>query len=73
MITSDGGTSTHVVTGKVRTTLNFCTALCSGLVVNLLKVLLILSLLLLLMHKSITFYVLNDLAASGILYSIDLY
>ncbi|XP_016651510.1 PREDICTED: uncharacterized protein LOC103339295 [Prunus mume] len=29
-ITSDGSTSTHVVTGKVRTTLNFCTALCSG-------------------------------------------
>lgn len=29
-ITSDGNVSTHVVTGKVRKTLNFCTALCSG-------------------------------------------
>ncbi|XP_024025448.1 uncharacterized protein LOC21398602 [Morus notabilis] len=29
-ITSDGSTSTHVITGKVRATLNFCTALCSG-------------------------------------------
>ncbi|KAM5558612.1 hypothetical protein ABKV19_020348 [Rosa sericea] len=29
-ITCNGSTSTHVVTGKVRTTLNFCTALCSG-------------------------------------------
>ncbi|PON64550.1 Histone acetyltransferase type B, catalytic subunit [Trema orientale] len=30
IITSDGRTSTHVITGKVRKTLNFCTALCSG-------------------------------------------
>ncbi|XP_073222101.1 uncharacterized protein [Cicer arietinum] len=29
-IASDGSTTTHVVTGKVRKTLNFCTALCSG-------------------------------------------
>ncbi|ESR34458.1 hypothetical protein CICLE_v10006800mg [Citrus x clementina] len=29
-VTSDGSTSTHVVTGKVRKTLNFLTALCSG-------------------------------------------
>ncbi|XP_022924960.1 uncharacterized protein LOC111432350 isoform X1 [Cucurbita moschata] len=29
-LTSDGSTSTHVITGKVRKTLNFCTALCSG-------------------------------------------
>nr|XP_004305700.2 PREDICTED: uncharacterized protein LOC101291854 isoform X1 [Fragaria vesca subsp. vesca] len=29
-VTCNGSTSTHVVTGKVRTTLNFCTALCSG-------------------------------------------
>ncbi|XP_059668362.1 uncharacterized protein LOC132313561 [Cornus florida] len=29
-VTSDGSVSTHVVTGKVRKTLNFCTALCSG-------------------------------------------
>ncbi|XP_071688258.1 uncharacterized protein [Rutidosis leptorrhynchoides] len=29
-VTSDGRESTHVVTGKVRKTLNFCTALCSG-------------------------------------------
>lgn len=29
-VTSDGGLCTHVVTGKVRKTLNFCTALCSG-------------------------------------------
>ncbi|OMO86140.1 hypothetical protein COLO4_21290 [Corchorus olitorius] len=28
--TSDGSISTHFVTGKVRKTLNFCTALCSG-------------------------------------------
>ncbi|OMO68248.1 hypothetical protein CCACVL1_20008 [Corchorus capsularis] len=28
--TSDGSISTHIVTGKVRKTLNFCTALCSG-------------------------------------------
>ncbi|KAF6160177.1 hypothetical protein GIB67_016613 [Kingdonia uniflora] len=31
-ITSDGSVSTHVITGKTRKTLNFCTALCSGLV-----------------------------------------
>ncbi|KAL5743829.1 hypothetical protein ACOSQ2_026945 [Xanthoceras sorbifolium] len=30
VVTSDGSISTHVVTGKVRKTLNFCTALCSG-------------------------------------------
>ncbi|TXG70288.1 hypothetical protein EZV62_005223 [Acer yangbiense] len=30
IVTSDGSISTHVVTGKVRKTLNFCTALCSG-------------------------------------------
>ncbi|KAL8489428.1 hypothetical protein ACS0TY_025364 [Phlomoides rotata] len=29
-VASDGRASTHVVTGKVRKTLNFCTALCSG-------------------------------------------
>ncbi|KAI3515241.1 hypothetical protein L1887_14040 [Cichorium endivia] len=29
-VTSDGRVSTHVITGKVRKTLNFCTALCSG-------------------------------------------
>ncbi|KAL7225344.1 hypothetical protein ACSBR1_020676 [Camellia fascicularis] len=29
-VTSDGSLSTHVVTGKARKTLNFCTALCSG-------------------------------------------
>ncbi|KAJ6912152.1 hypothetical protein NC651_014736 [Populus alba x Populus x berolinensis] len=29
-VTPDGSVSTHVVTGKVRTTLNFCTALSSG-------------------------------------------
>ncbi|KAK9289461.1 hypothetical protein L1049_007616 [Liquidambar formosana] len=29
-VTSDGSVSTHVITGKVRKTLNFCTALCSG-------------------------------------------
>ncbi|XP_024922639.3 uncharacterized protein LOC107431598 isoform X1 [Ziziphus jujuba] len=29
-VTSDGNTCTHVITGKVRKTLNFCTALCSG-------------------------------------------
>ncbi|CBI30067.3 unnamed protein product, partial [Vitis vinifera] len=29
-VTSDGSACTHVVTGKVRKTLNFCTALCSG-------------------------------------------
>ncbi|XP_057489616.1 uncharacterized protein LOC130775524 isoform X1 [Actinidia eriantha] len=29
-VTSEGSLSTHVVTGKVRKTLNFCTALCSG-------------------------------------------
>ncbi|KDP26207.1 hypothetical protein JCGZ_22453 [Jatropha curcas] len=29
-VTPDGSVSTHVVTGKVRKTLNFCTALCSG-------------------------------------------
>ncbi|CAI9297660.1 unnamed protein product [Lactuca saligna] len=29
-VTSDGRASTHVITGKVRKTLNFCTALCSG-------------------------------------------
>ncbi|XP_024964368.1 uncharacterized protein LOC112504646 [Cynara cardunculus var. scolymus] len=29
-VTSDGRGSTHVITGKVRKTLNFCTALCSG-------------------------------------------
>ncbi|KAK4404810.1 hypothetical protein Sango_0849600 [Sesamum angolense] len=30
IVASDGSVSTHVVTGKVRVTLNFCTALCSG-------------------------------------------
>nr|XP_043620177.1 uncharacterized protein LOC122592029 [Erigeron canadensis] len=30
LVTSDGRVSTHVITGKVRKTLNFCTALCSG-------------------------------------------
>ncbi|XP_044468617.1 uncharacterized protein LOC123198097 [Mangifera indica] len=30
VVTSDGSISSHVVTGKVRKTLNFCTALCSG-------------------------------------------
>ncbi|XP_057982663.1 uncharacterized protein LOC131167793 [Malania oleifera] len=30
LVTSDGRVSTHVITGKVRRTLNFCTALCSG-------------------------------------------
>ncbi|XP_010544503.1 PREDICTED: uncharacterized protein LOC104817056 isoform X2 [Tarenaya hassleriana] len=30
VVTSEGSISTHVVTGKVRKTLNFCTALCSG-------------------------------------------
>ncbi|KAL3637196.1 hypothetical protein CASFOL_019495 [Castilleja foliolosa] len=30
VVASDGSASTHVVTGKVRKTLNFCTALCSG-------------------------------------------
>ncbi|KAJ7976715.1 PAX-interacting protein 1 [Quillaja saponaria] len=29
-VTSDGSITTHVITGKVRKTLNFCTALCSG-------------------------------------------
>ncbi|KAI9082066.1 hypothetical protein K1719_035991 [Acacia pycnantha] len=29
-VTSEGSMTTHVVTGKVRKTLNFCTALCSG-------------------------------------------
>ncbi|XP_023741132.1 uncharacterized protein LOC111889228 [Lactuca sativa] len=29
-VTSDGRVSTHVITGKIRKTLNFCTALCSG-------------------------------------------
>ncbi|KAM7257053.1 hypothetical protein ACFE04_012794 [Oxalis oulophora] len=29
-VTVDGNVCTHVVTGKVRKTLNFCTALCSG-------------------------------------------
>ncbi|AEC09982.1 BRCT domain [Arabidopsis thaliana x Arabidopsis arenosa] len=29
-VTLDGTTSTHIVTGKVRKTLNLCTALCSG-------------------------------------------
>ncbi|KAM0954084.1 putative transcription regulator GNAT family [Dioscorea sansibarensis] len=29
-VTCDGNLSTHVITGKVRRTLNFCTALCSG-------------------------------------------
>ncbi|KAK9075881.1 hypothetical protein SSX86_004210 [Deinandra increscens subsp. villosa] len=29
-VTSDGRVSTHVITGKVRKTLNICTALCSG-------------------------------------------
>ncbi|KAJ0258292.1 Uncharacterized protein HA466_0071100 [Hirschfeldia incana] len=29
-VTVDGNMSTHIVTGKVRKTLNFCTALCSG-------------------------------------------
>ncbi|KAG8372037.1 hypothetical protein BUALT_Bualt12G0025000 [Buddleja alternifolia] len=30
VVTSDGNVSTHVITGQVRKTLNFCTALCSG-------------------------------------------
>ncbi|KAM6592525.1 hypothetical protein CsatA_000228 [Cannabis sativa] len=30
VVTSDGSASTHIITGKVRKTLNFCTALCSG-------------------------------------------
>ncbi|KAI4300842.1 hypothetical protein L6164_034172 [Bauhinia variegata] len=30
VVTTDGVIATHVVTGKVRRTLNFCTALCSG-------------------------------------------
>ncbi|KAL3534464.1 hypothetical protein ACH5RR_002925 [Cinchona calisaya] len=30
IVTSEGSVCTHVVTGKVRKTLNFCTALCSG-------------------------------------------
>ncbi|XP_065856702.1 uncharacterized protein [Euphorbia lathyris] len=30
VVTDDGSSSTHVVTGKVRKTLNFCTALCAG-------------------------------------------
>ncbi|XP_021675547.2 uncharacterized protein LOC110661261 isoform X2 [Hevea brasiliensis] len=30
IVTSDGSESTHVVTGKVRKTINFCNALCSG-------------------------------------------
>ncbi|EYU18669.1 hypothetical protein MIMGU_mgv1a004022mg [Erythranthe guttata] len=30
VVSSDGSVCTHVVTGKVRQTLNFCTALCSG-------------------------------------------
>ncbi|RAL48497.1 hypothetical protein DM860_005921 [Cuscuta australis] len=30
-VTSDGSRCTHVVTGKVRKTLNFCKALCSGI------------------------------------------
>lgn len=29
-VTMDGNMSTHIVTSKVRKTLNFCTALCSG-------------------------------------------
>ncbi|KAF3581576.1 hypothetical protein DY000_02028466, partial [Brassica cretica] len=29
-VTLDGNMSTHIVTGKLRKTLNFCTALCSG-------------------------------------------
>ncbi|KAF7819070.1 PAX-interacting protein 1 [Senna tora] len=29
-VTSDGSMTTHVITGQVRKTLNFCTALCSG-------------------------------------------
>lgn len=29
-VTSDGSLSTHIITGKVRKTLNFCSALCSG-------------------------------------------
>ncbi|KAL8095318.1 uncharacterized protein LOC141689960 [Apium graveolens] len=29
-VTADGSLCTHVITGKVRRTLNFCTALCSG-------------------------------------------
>ncbi|GAA0171031.1 hypothetical protein LIER_25165 [Lithospermum erythrorhizon] len=29
-VTVEGSTSTHVISGKVRTTLNFCRALCSG-------------------------------------------
>ncbi|PWA80729.1 Acyl-CoA N-acyltransferase [Artemisia annua] len=29
-VTTDGTAGTHVITGKVRKTLNFCTALCSG-------------------------------------------
>lgn len=34
-VTVDGNMSTHIVTSKVRKTLNFCTALCSGLVSKL--------------------------------------
>lgn len=34
-VTLDGNMSTHIVTGKVRKTLNLCTALCSGLVSKL--------------------------------------
>ncbi|GFP90911.1 mediator of DNA damage checkpoint protein 1 [Phtheirospermum japonicum] len=30
VVASNGSASTHIVTGKVRKTLNFCTALCSG-------------------------------------------
>lgn len=55
-ITSDGSTSTHVVTGKVRTTLNFCTALCSGLVVNLSLSPSLVLLLSLLVQKAVTLY-----------------
>ncbi|KAJ4980143.1 hypothetical protein NE237_010923 [Protea cynaroides] len=30
VVTSEGSASTHIITGKVRRTLNFCVALCSG-------------------------------------------
>lgn len=37
-VTADGSSSTHVVTGKVRKTLNFCSALCSGSVSFILSI-----------------------------------
>lgn len=30
VVVSDGSESTHIVTGEVRRTLNFCVGLCSG-------------------------------------------